>query len=229
MWEKPFFSREQITENFDVSLRYLCATEDCYRDWTTDVVMNVDSLDVTLHRKQFIVLQSILDNQLADIRDVSATVFASLKQRKKTSSFLEVTYSRKWMCFFTRFCVVENKRQSNATFWDTKNTENSISHDRSRFQSSFTAKKTWHTSQSQISCTGARVGFINRNISLVMTRWKSTIWLIGTPRPNYHSTAHQTRKLYVFVVVTSNKEQNCLIQITLFEVILATKQMRSLH
>jgi hypothetical protein len=71
MWEKPFFSREQITENFDVSLRYLYATEDCYRDWTTDVVMNVDSLDVTLHRKQFIVLQSILDNQLADIRDVS--------------------------------------------------------------------------------------------------------------------------------------------------------------
>jgi len=116
MWEKPFFSREQITENFDVSLRYLYAKEESYRDWTTDVVMNVDSLDVTLHRKQFIVLQSILDNQLADIRDVSATVFASLKQRKKTSSFLEVTYSRKWMCFFTRFCVVENKRQSNATF-----------------------------------------------------------------------------------------------------------------
>jgi hypothetical protein len=73
MWEKPSFSREPITETFDLSLRYIYTKEEGYRDWTTDVVMNVDSLNATLTRKQFIFLQSILDNQLADIRDVSAT------------------------------------------------------------------------------------------------------------------------------------------------------------
>jgi len=73
MWEKPSFSREQITETFDLSLRYLYAKEEGDRHWTTDVAMNVDSLDATLNRKQFIFLQFILDNQLADIRDVSAT------------------------------------------------------------------------------------------------------------------------------------------------------------
>jgi len=66
MWEKPSFSREQITETFDLSLRYLYAKEEGDRHWTTDVAMNVDSLDATLNRKQFIFLQFILDNQLAD-------------------------------------------------------------------------------------------------------------------------------------------------------------------
>jgi hypothetical protein len=74
MWEKSSFSRERVTEDFTLSSRYIYAKDEHSNEWTTDVEMKIDSLDATITRKQFIFLQSILDNQLADIRDVSAKV-----------------------------------------------------------------------------------------------------------------------------------------------------------
>lgn len=95
MWEKNSFTRERVTENFNLSVSYLYSKEEeestttmttttgepnsqkrseVYRDWKTDALMKIDSLNATITRKQFIFLQTILDNQLADIRDVSAKV-----------------------------------------------------------------------------------------------------------------------------------------------------------
>jgi hypothetical protein len=53
---------------------YIYQKDQKSNQWNTDTQMYIKDLDVTVSRRQFIMLQNILDNQMSDIRDVSSMV-----------------------------------------------------------------------------------------------------------------------------------------------------------
>jgi hypothetical protein len=73
MWdaESGSFTRVQLTSPFNMDVAYIQERNETTNSGSTNMEMLIDDLQLTINRKQLIMVQNILDNQMADIRDVS--------------------------------------------------------------------------------------------------------------------------------------------------------------
>lgn len=76
MWTGNKFERDPLSMPFLMRVLYIYQKDKASNQWNTDTQMQIKDLDVTASRRQFIMLQNILDNQMSDIRDVSSMVRA---------------------------------------------------------------------------------------------------------------------------------------------------------
>lgn len=63
--------RESMTKPFMMNVLYFYAFNDETEMWTTKIDMDIEKIEVIMSRRQLIMMESILDNQMSDIRDVS--------------------------------------------------------------------------------------------------------------------------------------------------------------
>jgi hypothetical protein len=73
MWQADIgsFARTQLTTPFNMEVAYIQERNPLTDKSSTNMEMLIDNLQLTINRKQLIMVQNILDNQMADIRDVS--------------------------------------------------------------------------------------------------------------------------------------------------------------
>jgi len=85
LWRDNDFEREPLTKPFFMHVIYKYQKNKTTDQWTTRMELNINDLDVSISRRQLIMMQNTLDNQLADIRDVSSQVSISLFSSMITS------------------------------------------------------------------------------------------------------------------------------------------------
>lgn len=74
MWQSDTgdFARKQLTTPFNMEVAYIQERNKLTGNNSTNMEMLIDDMHLTINRKQLIMIQNILDNQMADIRDVGA-------------------------------------------------------------------------------------------------------------------------------------------------------------
>lgn len=90
MWdhERQQFDRESLTLPFLMKVLYIHRKSAATNTWNTDMSLDIKDLDVSMSRKQLILMQNILDNQMADIRDVS-TLRSQQQQEQENKATLK--------------------------------------------------------------------------------------------------------------------------------------------
>jgi hypothetical protein len=95
LWEsqRQQFDKESLTLPFLMKVLYIYRRNPTANMWNTDMSLDIKDLDVSLSRRQLILMQNILDNQMSDIRDVSTLRSQQQQEQQNKSQTADQTSS----------------------------------------------------------------------------------------------------------------------------------------